>query len=223
MRVTEASVEVLDFAKGAGLLPAVVQHAGDGRVLMVGCMDAAALRETLRRGRVVFWSRSKGRLWEKGETSGHHLHVAEVHADCDRDALLVLARPEGPTCHEGTPTCFGAAAPAAAGSLHFLAALEALVAGRAAGLPAGAPAGEASGNASGSYTARLLAAGPSRCAQKVGEEGVEVALAGAAGSVQQLVEESADLVYHLLVLLRARGSGLAAVAAELERRHAARA
>jgi len=206
---TEDSLATLDFAKGGGLLPAVVQHAEDGSVLMVGWMDLAAARETLRRGRVVFWSRSKGRLWEKGETSGNGLALRSITADCDRDTLLVQAMPAGPTCHTGTATCFGErtgdATPGA-----FLSDLEGLIAARLRDAPEG------------SYTARLASQGVKRIAQKVGEEGVETALAATGGGREELVNESADLLYHLLVLLRVKDIPLAEVERELARRHASR-
>lgn len=209
---TEDSLATLDFAKGGGLLPAVVQHAEDGSVLMVGWMDLDAARETLRRGRVVFWSRSKGRLWEKGETSGNSLTVRSVSADCDRDTLLVQAMPSGPTCHTGTATCFGddgddggTAKPGA-----FLSELETLITTRLRAAPEG------------SYTARLASQGVKRIAQKVGEEGVETALAATGGGREELVSESADLLYHLLVLLRVKDIPLAEVERELARRHASR-
>ena len=206
---TEDSLATLDFAKGGGLLPAVVQHAEDGSVLMVGWMDIDAARETLRRGRVVFWSRSKGRLWEKGETSGNSLMVRSVSADCDRDTLLVQAMPSGPTCHTGTATCFGddvvTTTPGA-----FLSELETLITARLREAPEG------------SYTARLASQGVKRIAQKVGEEGVETALAATGGGRDELVSESADLLYHLLVLLRVKDIPLAEVERELARRHASR-
>jgi len=189
-----ADVERLDFAKGDGLLPAIVQHAVTGAVLMLGYMNREALRETLMRRRVVFFSRSKQRLWEKGETSGHCLELAQIRADCDRDTLLVTAWPRGPACHLGTATCFGDEALTAAEPLAFLAALEGIIAQRIAERPEG------------SYTARLVAQGPKRLAQKVGEEGLEVALAAAAESDDKVVAEVADLLYHLLVLLKSRTS-----------------
>lgn len=207
MKVSSQNLDQLDFAKGEGLLTAVVQHASSGEVLMVGWMNREALEETLQRGRAVFWSRSRRCLWEKGETSGHTLQVVEAHADCDRDTLLVLAKPAGPVCHEGTRHCFGDDALLEASPLHFLAQLEQVVSHRL------------SGSDSSSYTRRLVEAGPARVAQKVGEEGVEVALAAVTADADKLVGESADLLYHLIVLLRSKGLGLEDVARELERRH----
>jgi phosphoribosyl-ATP pyrophosphohydrolase/phosphoribosyl-AMP cyclohydrolase len=205
-----ADIDSLDFAKGDGLLPAVVQHTVTGAVLMVGYMTREALRATLTRRHVVFFSRSKQRLWEKGETSGHFLELDEVRTDCDRDALLVTARPLGPVCHEGTTTCFGSRITTSGERLAFLAALEGVIEQRIAESPQG------------SYTARLFAEGPRRIAQKVGEEGLEVALAAAAETDDKVVAESADLVFHLLVLLRSRGLSFQRVVAELQSRHAAK-
>jgi phosphoribosyl-ATP pyrophosphohydrolase/phosphoribosyl-AMP cyclohydrolase len=196
----------LAWDKGDGLLPAVVQHADDGRVLMLGFMNRAALDETLRARRVTFWSRSRGRLWTKGESSGNVLDLVAIDADCDRDTLLVQARPRGPVCHLGTPSCFGGAPGT---TLGFLAELERLIAERERTRPGG------------SYTSELFAGGLRRIAQKLGEEGVETALAAVAQDDAALLDESADLVYHLLVLLRARGLGLDAVVARLLARHAA--
>lgn len=207
---SEADIVRLDFEKAGGLLPAIVQHADSGAVLMLGYMNEAAVATTLTRGRVVFWSRSKQRLWEKGETSGHVLEVVAIHEDCDQDALLVLARPAGPVCHTGTATCFGDGPMSRAEALGFLAQLEYVIEQRIS-------AGDAA-----SYTARLFNEGRRRIAQKVGEEGVEVALAGVADDDAALVNESADLLFHLAVLLRTRGLSLENVAAELAARHRAR-
>jgi len=200
-------IATVDFGKGDGLVPAIVQDADSGAVLMLGYMNREALEQTLARGRAVFYSRSKQRLWEKGETTGHTLDVVEVVADCDHDTVLVTARPRGPACHNGTLTCFGDQPRTRAATIAFLARLEGVIAQRAEEKP------EAS------YTARLLEKGISRVAQKVGEEGVEVALAGVKDGEQKVVEESADLVFHLMVLLRARGIPLEAVVRELEGRH----
>ncbi len=205
--VTAADIGSLDFAKGEGLLPAVVQHAGTGAVLMLGYMNADALRETFARRHVIFFSRSKQRLWEKGETSGHFLELEQVRTDCDRDTLLITAWPHGPVCHVGTQTCFGEHPATLGERLAFLSTLERIIAKRATEQPEG------------SYTARLLAQGTRRIAQKVGEEGVEVALAAVTEPDDKLVGESADLIFHLLVLLKQRGLSLEQVVAELQARH----
>lgn len=200
----------LDWDKGGGLLPAIVQHAVDGRVLMLGYMNEAALRRTLTDGRVAFFSRSRNQLWTKGETSGHFLRVTHVSADCDRDTILVLAHPDGPTCHNGTPTCFADSSEPQASRIAFLSTLQATIAQRIADSPEG------------SYTARLFASGVSRIAQKVGEEGVETALAAVTRDDPELVGECADLLYHLLVLLKSRNLTLEQVVGELASRHGAR-
>jgi phosphoribosyl-ATP pyrophosphohydrolase/phosphoribosyl-AMP cyclohydrolase len=186
----------IDFAKGDGLVPAVVQDADTLQVLMLAYMDPAALEETLASGEATFFSRSRGGRWRKGETSGHRLHVVSVTADCDGDTLLVRARPQGPACHLNTTSCFG---DEDAPGLGRLARLQQTIDARASADPET------------SWTAKLLAKGPKRVAQKVGEEGVETALAGAAGDVAELASESADLIYHLLVLLKARGLPFQAV------------
>jgi len=194
-----------DWQKGGGMLPAVVQHWQTGAVLMLGYMNAEALSLTRQSGKVTFWSRSKQRLWTKGETSGHCLVFKRVHLDCDADALLIAADPQGPTCHLGTQSCFGSdSAPA----LAFLAELDALVAARERERP------------DGSYTTGLFEQGVRRIAQKVGEEAVETALAAVDQDADSLIGESADLLFHLLVLLRARGKSLDDVIAALARRHA---
>src|SRR5688572_27402613 len=201
---TEASplaIETLAWEKQDGLLPAVVQDADTLRVLMLGYMDRAALQATLDTGRVTFYSRSRQWLWTKGETSGNHLALVTIEADCDADTLLVQARPRGPTCHLGRDSCF-ARAPAA-----FMAELDALIADRQRKLPAG------------SYTTRLFESGVRRIAQKVGEEGVETALAAVAQDDDALLGEAGDLLYHLLVLLRSRGLGLRDVESLLAQRH----
>lgn len=197
----------IDWGKADGLVPAIVQDSTSGAVLMLGYMNEAALTASLERGRVVFFSRSRQRLWEKGETSGHRLQLIDWRIDCDGDTLLLLAQPCGPVCHTGTLTCFGDEAVSAAERLSFLAQLEQLIAQRRADAPAG------------SYTAQLFKQGPRRIAQKVGEEGLEVALAAVAEGDQALLGECADLLYHLLVLLQARSLALAEVVEELRRRH----
>jgi phosphoribosyl-ATP pyrophosphohydrolase/phosphoribosyl-AMP cyclohydrolase len=207
VKFTPADIEHIDWNKGDGLVPAIVQHAGNGSVLMLGYMNRAALSASLERGRVVFFSRSKQRLWEKGETSGHFLQLIELRADCDADTLLVIALPAGPVCHTGSASCFGDEPLTAAAPLSFLLELEQVIAERIALSPEG------------SYTANLHARGVRRVAQKVGEEGLEVALAGAGEADDALLAECADLLYHLLVLLRSRGLALAAVIEALRRRH----
>jgi phosphoribosyl-AMP cyclohydrolase / phosphoribosyl-ATP pyrophosphohydrolase len=207
--LTTDHIDKLDFAKGGGLLPAIVQHSHTGAVLMLGYMDREALEATLARGRVVFFSRSKGRLWEKGETSGHSLDVASIRPDCDRDALLITASPRGPTCHLGNNSCFGAEPTSDASPLKFLAELESVIAERLVERPEG------------SYTARLVESGIKRIAQKVAEEALETALAATTDTDHEVIAETADLLYHLLVLLNARGLTLDRVLTELRSRHAA--
>jgi len=205
----------LAWDAGSGLLPAIVQDPFDGRVLMQAYMNREALEQTFSSGEVTFWSRSRNALWTKGETSGNYLTLDTVHADCDLDSLLILAVPTGPTCHRETATCFdadSAAAPAfvVAPRLAFLAELERLVAQRDRDRPEG------------SYTTSLLQEGTRRIAQKLGEEGVETALAAAAGDDEELCNESADLLFHLLVLLRSRNVSLDRVIDELKERHGKR-
>lgn len=189
-------IDGVDFAKGGGLVPVVVQDAATLQVLTLAYMDRAALEETMTSGEATFFSRSRGGRWRKGETSGNRLDVVSITPDCDADALVLKVRPRGPACHLGSTSCFGEED---APGLGRLARLEATIAARAAADPAT------------SWTARLLAEGRKRAAQKVGEEGVETALAGAAGPDEELASEAADLLYHLLVLLRARDLPLQAV------------
>ena len=186
------------------LIPAIVQDVETSRVLMLGYMNREAVTRTLESGRVTFYSRSRQAVWEKGETSGNTLQFREMRADCDGDALLVKAAPMGSTCHTGADTCWDEVNedPAA-----FLRLLEQIIATR-----------ETSGDDA-SYTVRLLRAGAMKIAQKVGEEGVETALEGAAGTEEKLAEETADLLYHVLVLLRARGISLKDVTDVLRERH----
>ena len=179
----------LDFEKSGGLIPVVVQDAATLQVLTLAYMDRDALDETLASGEATFFSRSRGGRWRKGETSGDRLHVISITPDCDADSLVLKVRPVGNACHLNRTSCFG---DEDAPGLGRIARLEATIATRAAADPAE------------SWTARLLAEGPKRAAQKVGEEGVETALAGAAGPDSELASEAADLIYHLLVLLHAR-------------------
>jgi len=196
-----------DWDKADGLVPAIVQDAGSGAVLMLGYMNRDALAATEATRRVTFWSRSKGRLWTKGESSGNFLLVKQIALDCDRDTLLILAEPTGPACHLGTTTCWGDGAPQSLAQRHaFLGELEGTIAERVAQRPPG------------SYTTQLLDQGMRRVAQKVGEEGVELALAAVAQSNPEILGESADLVYHMLVLLQAKGLSLAEVVETLRAR-----
>lgn len=201
--MSAALADTLDWDKAGGLVPQIVQHAHDGRVLMLGFTDREALAKTLDTREVHFFSRTRQRIWRKGESSGHVLKLVSIAPDCDRDALLCQAIPVGPTCHRGTASCFDGGAAAHP----WLNELEALIDSRAGADPAS------------SYVAKLLAAPAARRAQKVGEEGVETAIAAATGDIDALKSEAADLVFHLLVLLRASGLAWADVVGELARRH----
>ena len=194
----------IDFEKGGGLVPAIVQDADTLQVLMLGYMNADAFVKTQETGLVTFYSRSRKTLWTKGETSGNNLALVDMMIDCDQDTVLVKARPVGPTCHTGTVSCFGEDG---ADGVGFLAYLETLIEGRKTADPES------------SYTAQLLQGPLRRAAQKVGEEGVETALAAVAETDDKLVSEAADLFYHTLVLLAAKDVKLEAVIAELQGRH----
>ncbi len=196
------ALDGLDWSKGDGLLPVVVQDADTLAVLMLGYANAESLELTLATGHMTFYSRSRQRLWTKGESSGNVLAVVAVRIDCDNDTLLVSARPAGPTCHTGSESCFDRAPG------NFLGRLDALVQQREQQRPAG------------SYTTRLFEDGIRRIAQKVGEEGVEAALAGVVQDDAALLGESADLLFHLIVLLRARGLSLDDAVQVLAGRHA---
>ncbi|MCF2848525.1 bifunctional phosphoribosyl-AMP cyclohydrolase/phosphoribosyl-ATP diphosphatase HisIE [Pseudoalteromonas sp. ACER1] len=203
MQLTKDTFSQVDFAKSE-LIPAIVQDARTGVILMQGFMNQDALAATFDKQKVTFYSRSKERLWTKGETSENYLEVVSVHTDCDYDSLLVLANPLGPTCHLGTQSCFGDDAKP---SLSFLAELEQVIVSRKDDDP------------SKSYTASLFAKDLSRSCQKVGEEGVEVALAAMKHDNDELTNESADLLYHLTVLLQRQGLSLADVVSCLQGRH----
>jgi phosphoribosyl-AMP cyclohydrolase / phosphoribosyl-ATP pyrophosphohydrolase len=193
------------WEKSDGLIPVIVQHNASAQVLMLGYMNFDALQATLASKEVTFFSRSKNRLWKKGESSGHVLRVQQMHLDCDNDTLLILADPAGPTCHTGTQTCFGEFP---GPNIGFLGVLEAQLVQRQKHMPAG------------SYSAKLFSAGTRAIAQKVGEEGVETALAGVVQDDDALLGESADLIFHLMLLLRARGLNLEQVVQVLRQRHA---
>lgn len=192
---------ILDFEKGGGLVPVVIQHADSLHVLMLGYMNAEALEQTRREGKVTFFSRSKNRLWTKGETSGNFLWVSEIREDCDSDALLVKVRPEGPVCHTGSASCFREDAPKG-----FLYELEQTIAQRIA---SGAEA---------SYTSRLVQRGINKVAQKVGEEAVELVIEAKDNDPDLFKAEAADLLYHLLILLNTKGFSLEDIEAVLRAR-----
>jgi phosphoribosyl-AMP cyclohydrolase / phosphoribosyl-ATP pyrophosphohydrolase len=198
------NLKQLDWQKGNGLIPAIVQDAHTGDVLMLGYMNEDALKASVQTAMVTFYSRSRDQLWQKGETSGNTLALVSIAPDCDQDTLLVRAHPAGPTCHTGTRTCFEGVDDT---GLPWLGALERIIAGRQ------------SADIKTSYTARLLNGPIERAAQKVGEEGVEVALAALGKNSQNLTEEAADLLFHLMVVLRARDQGLGDVVSVLRDRH----
>ena len=199
---------MLDFDKMGGLVPAVIQDAQTSQVLMLGYMNQEAYDKTLKEGLVTFFSRSKNRLWTKGETSGHTLQLVSVDEDCDNDALLIKVKPNGPTCHTGDTSCFGEdASSKRVAAIQFIARLEEVIQQRKAN-PTEA-----------SYTNFLFDKGVNKIAQKVGEEAVETVIDAVAGKTDTMKGEAADLLYHLLVLLAATGLELADVVAVLEERH----
>lgn len=193
----------LDWKKVDNLMPVVIQNAISGDVLMLGYMNKEALNVTLESGNVTFYSRTKQRLWTKGETSGNFLKLVNIYPDCDNDSLLILANPIGPTCHNGTESCF---APAQS-QWGFLYELENILRERKNASP------------DSSYTARLYASGTKRIAQKVGEEGVETALAATVNDREELKNEASDLLYHLMVLLQDQSLSLSDVIGCLQERH----
>ena len=203
--LTNEDIKALDWEKTGGLIPAVVQDACSGRVLMLGCMNPEALEKTLETKKVTFWSRTKGRLWTKGETSGNWLDIVSVAADCDNDTLLIRVIPHGPTCHTGSKSCFGAALPETEGFIRYL---QSVIRGRHAEMPEG------------SYTSKLFTRGVNKIAQKVGEEAVETVIEAVAKNREAMIYEASDLIYHLLVLLEATGCSIADLEKELARRHA---
>lgn len=198
--MTSLRLDQLDWTKQNGLLPAIVQDADTGQVLMLGYMNAEALQESLRSRQVTFFSRSRNRLWTKGESSGHFLALESIEADCDNDSLLVQARPQGPTCHLDRDSCFPDA------PRYFLSELERRIAARRTADPQA------------SYSRRLMDKGLPKVAQKVGEEAVETVIAALAEDKTALCNESADLLYHLLVLLQCKDVALAEVIAVLKQR-----
>lgn len=200
-------IDNIDFQKGQGLIPAVIQDSLTGRVLMLGYQNRDALEKTLSSGRVCFFSRSKNDLWVKGETSGNFLNLVGLRKDCDSDAVVILVQAEGPVCHLGTQSCFGELKH----DLEFLGSLAKIIDDRI------------SSEAQGSYTKELFDKGIKSCAQKVGEEGVEVALAATSESDEALLGETADLIFHTLVCLKSRGLDFKNVINVLESRHKSKA
>ncbi|WP_371195570.1 bifunctional phosphoribosyl-AMP cyclohydrolase/phosphoribosyl-ATP diphosphatase HisIE [Glaciecola sp. SC05] len=204
MKITQENLSKLAWAKGDGLLPCIVQDANSAQVLMQGFVNQDAVIATLKTKKVTFFSRSKQRLWTKGESSGHTLDLIDISADCDADSILVLAHANGPTCHKGSISCW---ADGQSSQFTFLAELEQVLAARKGADPES------------SYTASLYASGIKRIAQKVGEEGVETALAATVQDLDELKNESADLIYHLMVLLQASGLSMSDVINVLKQRH----
>ncbi len=195
----------IDFQKAGGLVPAIVQDATTLRVLMLGYMNEEAYNKTIETKLVTFWSRSRKALWTKGETSGNFLHLVDIKADCDHDALLVKANPDGPTCHTGTDTCWGETNER--NPLLFLSELSDFIQKRHEEMPEG------------SYTTSLFRDGLNRMAQKVGEEALELVIEATNGTNERLIYEGSDMLYHLIVLLTSKGLRLEDMAAELAERH----
>ena len=200
----DINLDEIDWDKGEGLVPAIVQNTDNGQILMLAYMDRAALAQTISSKKVTFFSRSKNRLWTKGETSGNWLDFISGEMDCDADTLLIQARPQGPSCHTGSVTCFNDQTPS---NIGFLDQLGALIADRHKTMPEG------------SYTTSLFAEGKSRIAQKVGEEGVELALARMKGDSVEMANEAADLLFHMMVLLEDAELSLADAISVLQNRH----
>ncbi len=195
----------IDFQKMGGLVPAIIQDASTKTVLMLGFMNEEAYQKTLELKKVTFYSRTKQRLWTKGEESGHFLHLVDIKIDCDNDTLLVLVNPEGPTCHKGTDTCWGEKNEA--NPLLFLSELQDFIEKRHEEMPEG------------SYTTSLFKDGINRMAQKVGEEALEAVIEACNGTNERLVYEGSDLFYHLIVLLTSKGLRIEDLARELQERH----
>ena len=194
----------IDFEKMGGLVPAIIQDADTAKVLMLGFMNREAYENTLETGKVTFFSRTRQRLWTKGEESGNFLHLVSLSVDCDQDTLLIQARPEGPVCHTGTDTCWGEKNER---PVLFLQELQDFIRTRHTEMPEG------------SYTTSLFRSGVNKMAQKVGEEAVETVIEACNGTDDRLIYESADLIYHLIVLLTSKGYGIEDIARELKVRH----
>ena len=195
----------IDFGKMGGLVPAIIQDADTAKVLMLGFMNREAYEKTMETGKVTFYSRTRQRLWTKGEESGNFLHLVSVSVDCDRDTLLIQAHPEGPVCHTGTDTCWGEKN--TANPLAFLSELQDFIETRHKEMPEG------------SYTTSLFRDGINRMAQKVGEEALEAVIEAVNGTDERLIYEGSDMLYHLIVLLTSKGLRIEQLAAELQARH----
>lgn len=200
----DINLDKIDWDKGDGLVPAIVQNSDNGQILMLAYMDRAALAQTISSKKVTFFSRSKNRLWTKGETSGNWLDYISGEMDCDADTILIQARPQGPSCHTGSVTCFNDQTPS---NISFLDQLSRLIAERHKTMPKG------------SYTTSLFTEGKARIAQKVGEEGVELALARMKDDSAEMANEAADLLFHMMVLLEDAGLSLADAISVLQDRH----
>jgi len=200
----DIDLDKIDWDKGDGLVPAIVQNSDNGQILMLAYMDRAALAQTISSKKVTFFSRSKNRLWTKGETSGNWLDYISGEMDCDADTILIQARPQGPSCHTGSVTCFNDRTPS---NIGFLDNLGRLIAERHKTMPKG------------SYTTSLFTEGKARIAQKVGEEGVELALARMKDDSAEMANEAADLLFHMMVLLEDAGLSLADAITVLQDRH----
>lgn len=200
----------IDFDKMGGLVPAIIQDADTRQVLMLGFMNREAYDKTIATGKVTFWSRTRQTLWTKGETSGNFLHMVSIAVDCDNDTLLVKVHPDGPTCHTGTDTCWGeqnTPADHCDSPLQFVSALQDFIEKRKEEMPEG------------SYTTRLFRDGIAKISQKVGEEALETVIEAINGPDDKLIYEAGDMIYHLLVMLTARGLRIEDIAEELRRRH----
>ena len=195
----------IDFEKMGGLVPAIIQDAVTQKVLMLGFMNEEAYQKTLDTKHVTFWSRTRNKLWTKGETSGNFLNLVDIKVDCDNDTLLIQAHPDGPTCHTGTDTCWGEENHA--NPLLFLTELQDFINRRKEEMPEG------------SYTTKLFKEGINKIAQKVGEEALETVIEATNGTSDHLVYEASDLLYHLLVMLAEKGLRIEEVAQELQKRH----
>lgn len=203
----DMDIKALNFDKGNGLIPAIIQDTDTFQVLMLGYMNNEALEATLEKKRVTFYSRSKERLWTKGETSGNYLELADIQQDCDSDTLLILAHPQGPTCHTGSQSCFFQKEFKPAQDLDFLRSLEQLIASRKKERPED------------SYTSNLFNGGVDTIAQKVGEEAVETIIEAKNDNRAEFIGETSDLLYHLMVLLAEKNISLKQVVKQLEQRH----